>query len=153
MLPDELERFLHRSIPLTEAMGVSVIGADERSITLRAPLAPNINHRQTVFGGSASAVAMLAAWSLLYARLTATGIDARLVIRRNTMEYEAPISGDFEARSSIAEAGDWESFVTRLERKGKARIGTTATIRQGGRVVARFGGEFVALRSNTGSAA
>jgi thioesterase domain-containing protein len=148
MLPDELERYLHRSIPLTEAMGVSVIGADEHSITLRAPLAPNINHRQTVFGGSASAVAMLAAWSLLYTRLVAAGIDARLVIRRNTMEYEAPISGDFEARSSVAASLDWDSFVTLLERKGKARIGASAAIRQEGRVVARFAGEFVALQSN-----
>ena len=50
-------------------MGVEVIEAAWNGVTLRAPLAPNINHRETVFGGSASAVAILAAWAILYVRL------------------------------------------------------------------------------------
>jgi thioesterase domain-containing protein len=145
MQPDELERYLHRRIPLSEAMGVRVIGADEHSVTLRAPLAPNINHRQTVFGGSASAVAMLAAWSVLHVRLTAAGSDARLVVRRNTMDYEAPIAGDFEAHASIGDSGDWATFMSTLERKGKARLHASAVLREQGRVVAKFTGEFVAL--------
>ena len=69
MLPDQLERYLHEHIPLSKAMGVSVLSVGEEAVTLRAPLAPNINHRETVFGGSASALAILAAWSLLHTRL------------------------------------------------------------------------------------
>lgn len=146
MQPDELERYLHRQIPLSDAMGVRVIGADEHSVTLRAALAPNINHTRTVFGGSACAVAMLAAWSLLHVRLTGAGSDARLVIRRNTMDYEAPIAGDFEAYASMADSGDWAAFMTLLERKGKARLHVSAVLRQQEREVAEFTGEFVALR-------
>lgn len=153
MQPDELERYLHQRIPLSEAMGVRVAEADGHSVTLRAPLVPNINHSQTVFGGSASAVAMLAAWSLLHTRLTAAGIGARVVIRRNTMEYDAPIAGDFEARASIGEAGDWETFVTTLRRRGKARLQACAVLRQDGRAVAKFSGEFVALRPTPASSA
>ena len=149
MLPDELERYLHCNIPLTRAMGVSAIDVGEQSVTLGAPLAPNINHNGTAFGGSASAVAMLAAWSLLRTRLDAAGVIARLVIRRNTMEYEAPIAGDFEAHASIAEPGDWETFLTVFQRRGKARIRVSTVLEQDGLIVAQFAGEFVALRSES----
>ena len=50
-----LEQYLHAHIPLSAAMGVSVVQVADEAITLSAPLEPNINHRDTVFGGSASA--------------------------------------------------------------------------------------------------
>lgn len=71
MNPADLEHYLHDHIPLSKAMAVSVASVAPHEVVLRAPLAPNINHRDTVFGGSASAVAILAAWSLLNTRLTA----------------------------------------------------------------------------------
>ena len=92
MNASELEAYLHGHIPLSAAMQVSVDAVAADGVTLRAPLAPNINHRETVFGGSASAVAILAAWSLLHTRLLADGIAARLVIQSNTMDYDAPTS-------------------------------------------------------------
>ncbi len=63
----ELERYLQDRIPLSRAMAVEVRTASPAGVTLFAPLAPNINHRDTVFGGSASALAILAAWSALLA--------------------------------------------------------------------------------------
>ena len=71
----DLERYLHEHIPLSKAMQVSVVSVDTDGVTLRAPLAPNINHQDTVFGGSASAVAILAGWSLLHTRLAAAGLN------------------------------------------------------------------------------
>lgn len=70
MSPGELQTYLHAHIPLSGAMQVSVVQAALEGVVLSAPLAPNINHRDTVFGGSASAVASLAAWSLLHTRLS-----------------------------------------------------------------------------------
>src|SRR4051812_8071949 len=87
MTASELEDYLHSHIPLSAAMQVAVDTVDVHGVVLRAPLAPNINHRDTVFGGSASAVAILAAWSLLHTRMRQEGIAARLVIQANTMDY------------------------------------------------------------------
>ena len=84
MLPVELEQYMHKHIPLSKAMAVSVVSVTDSAVTLQAPLEPNINHRETVFGGSASALAILAGWSLLHVRLRAAGIANRLVIQRNT---------------------------------------------------------------------
>jgi thioesterase domain-containing protein len=145
MLPAELAQYIHEHIPLTEAMGVSVISVDEHAVTLQAPLAPNINHRQTVFGGSASALAILAGWALLHVRLHSEGITDRLVIQRNTMEYRHPILGQFIARATLEHPDRWKSFTTMLARKGKARITVSAALEQMDRVVGRFTGQFVAL--------
>ena len=38
-------------------MGVRVVSAAFDRVELSAPLAPNINHRDTLFGGSAAAIA------------------------------------------------------------------------------------------------
>jgi thioesterase domain-containing protein len=67
----DLQAYLHERIPLSRAMEVAVREAGSDGVVLYAPLAPNINHRDTVFGGSASAVAILAAWSALYVRMRA----------------------------------------------------------------------------------
>jgi thioesterase domain-containing protein len=145
MTPPELDRYLHEHIPLSRAMHVGVVAADANGVVLRAPLAPNINHRETVFGGSASALAILAAWSLLQLRVMAAGLAPRLVIQRNTMEYEQPIAGDFEAHSSLADPGHWTQFTHMYERKGRARVAVNSVLHADGQVAGRFTGEFVAI--------
>jgi thioesterase domain-containing protein len=143
--PLDLERYLHEHIPLSKAMAVAVEVVSPDEVVLRAPLAPNINHRETVFGGSASALAILAAWSLLHTRLRAEGIASRLVIQRNTMAYEQPILGEFTAHASLEDGAAWPTFTRMLARKGKARIAVRSALRHGGQVVGSFSGEFVAL--------
>ena len=145
MSPGDLQQYLHAHIPLSAAMQVSVLDIGTDSVRLAAPLAPNINHRDTVFGGSASAVAILAAWSLLHVRLKSAGLDVRLVIQSNTMDYGLPIEGDFTARSSLAEPQQWDLFLRMLARKGKARIEVVSVLECAGAVVGRLSGEFVAL--------
>ena len=54
MTPQTLQRYLHERIPLARAMEVEVRALASDGVELGAPLAPNINHRDTVFGGSAS---------------------------------------------------------------------------------------------------
>jgi thioesterase domain-containing protein len=141
----ELQDYLHGHIPLSAAMQVAVDEIAPDGVTLRAPLAPNINHRDTVFGGSASAVAILAAWSLLHTRLRAEGIAARLVIQSNTMDYALPILGEFTARSALERPDEWPRFLRMYARTGRARTRVAAVLACDGREVGRLSGEFVAL--------
>jgi thioesterase domain-containing protein len=143
--PSDLEKYLHEHIPLSAAMQVRVEEACEERVVLGAPLPPNINHRDTVFGGSASALAILSAWSLLHTRLTAAGCRTRLVIQRNTMSYEQAIAGDFTARAQAPGPEAWQAFTRMLERKGRARITVRSTLWHEGHEAGRFEGEFVAL--------
>ena len=141
----ELAQYLREHIPLSNAMGVSVLQVAEDSVTLLAPLAPNINHRHTVFGGSASALAILAGWALLHVRLRSEGITDRLVIQRNVMEYEHPITGAFTARAALEHPQRWKQFTSMLMRKGKARITVLAVLEHMDQAVGRFSGQFVAF--------
>jgi thioesterase domain-containing protein len=148
MSPPELEQYLHAHIPLSAAMRVSVVSVQQDNVVLRAPLAPNINHRETVFGGSASAVAILAAWSLLHTRMQRAGIQSRLVIQRNTMRYELPIAGTFTAHASITQPQAWQPFLRLLARGRKARISIASVLFFDGQTAGHFEGEFVALPGN-----
>lgn len=144
--PVEVETYLHRHIPLSAAMGVRVLACGRGEVTLSAPLAPNINHRATVFGGSVSAVAILSAWAWLHLALREEGLTPRLVIQRNTVEYLAPIAGSFEARCPGVAAAAWEKLLRQWRRAGKARVTLSAELTCEGQVAATFAGEYVALR-------
>jgi thioesterase domain-containing protein len=150
----QLGQYLHEHIPLSAAMQVSVAEASQEAVVLSAPLAPNINHRETVFGGSASALAILAAWSLLHIRLLAEGVTGRLVIQNGRMDYLAPMANAFSARAAAPESAEWERFRRMLKQRGKGRVAVAVELYCAGRATARFHGDFVAIdeHSNRASA-
>ena len=143
---EELQKYLHENIPLSELMGVQVKMATPEQVLLAAPLAPNINHHQTVFGGSGAVLATLAAWSLLHVRLKHDQIDAQLVIQRSSMEYDRPIRGDFDAVSRFTDESAWNRFRATLERRGRARITVNAYLLHAELEMGSFVGDFVAFR-------
>jgi thioesterase domain-containing protein len=148
MKEQQVQQYLHEHIPISKAMGVEVVSAAVDRVLLAAPLEPNINHRETVFGGSASAVATLAAWTLLHLRLVENGIAGRLVIQRNSMSYEAPIEGAFTALCTFSDTGAWDRFMRVLKRRNRARITVNTVLECGGKKVAAFEGDFVAISAN-----
>ena len=141
----ELQEFLYAHIPISKALAVEVLEVTPGGVRMAAPLGPNINHRDTVFGGSASAVAILSAWSLIYLRLRGEGIASRLVIQRNTMQYQQPITAGFTAASSIGGDAAWDRFVTMLKRKQRARIGAASALFCNGERVGTLEADFVAV--------
>jgi thioesterase domain-containing protein len=144
MQPLDLERYLHQEIPLSAAMAVTVRAATHDTVVLEAPLAPNINHHATVFGGSIGALALLAGWSLLHVRLA--GVESRVLIQRHSIDYLTPITGAFSASALLEEPQRWDAFITALKRRGRARVRVEVRIEAPAALAARFSGEFVALR-------
>jgi len=148
-IPDQghldVERYLHSNIPLSAVMGVQVRVATPQHVVLSAPLAPNINHHRTVFGGSGAVLATLSAWALLHLRLQHERLDAQLVIQRSSMEYDRPIPGDFEAECRLTDEGAWQRFRTTLERRGRARMTLHACLLHLRHEMGSFVGDFVAL--------
>jgi thioesterase domain-containing protein len=145
MNPQVLEQYLHEHIPLSKTMQVCVIEAEEERVILSAPLAPNINHTESVFGGSASAIAILAAWSMVHIRLKSADIASSIVIQSNTMNYDRPIYGTFTARSFIKQADAWDVFLRTLLRRGRARIAVSSVLDYEGQPAGNFEGNFVAI--------
>lgn len=146
---DDLERYLHRQIPLSASMRVSVLSATADGVVLSAPLEPNINHKSTVFGGSASALGILAAWSLVHTRLADEGLPSEIVIQSNRMDYDRPMSGDFTATSALADSSAWPTFVRTLARRKRARIEVVSLLGSDGEIAGKLTGQFVAFLHET----
>ena len=145
---EQLQNYLHRNIPLSVAMGVSVVSVSVEEVVLSAPLAPNINHKSTVFGGSLAAVATLSCWSLLYANLQQVSARYQIVVTHSEIQYFQPVHHDFEARCSFSDKIRWKGFLKRLHRMGKARIQLKATIGGENDPAVGFQGTFAALSTN-----
>ncbi len=148
MLPNitEVENYLHQHIPISENMKVKVKQVDEYGVTLQAPLTPNINHRSTVFGGSISALAILAGWTLVHTNLQALSLPSRIVIQRNSIEYLQPIDCDFIAVCPLPSVEVWQKFIRMLERKSKSRIELNVDIFGDGMKAGILTGVYVAMR-------
>ena len=122
-----------------------MISATPDQVVLSAPLAPNINHRETVFGGSASALATLSAWTLLHTRLAGAGFGCTVVIRRSIVTYDKAITCDFTASAIAPSSEAWQRLIRALQRKGRGRITISSVFVQNGRAAGQFEGDFVAL--------
>jgi thioesterase domain-containing protein len=146
MDPAALTAYLHERIPLSRAMAVTARRADvEGGVVIEAPLAPNVNHRDTVFGGSASAVGILAAWSALFVRMQAEGIEGRIVIRRNTMSYAKPIVGLFTATAAPPRDAAWARLLATMSRGRMARAHVAAMLECLAEPVGQLEAEFAVL--------
>jgi thioesterase domain-containing protein len=141
----DLEAYLHEHIPLSKAMEVSVTSVDLAGVILSAPLAPNINHRQSVFGGSASALAILAGWSWVHTFLGQAGIPAQIVIQSSSIDYIFPMTGTFIADCASPDPDISIRFLQNLKKSRKSRITLEVTLWEGDTEAAIFKGVYVAL--------
>ena len=145
----ELQDLLHRQIPLSAAMGLTVQALDGRSLTLRAPLAANHNHAGTMFAGSQHALASLAGWGLLRAWADDNDWSAELVLAHADIRYLRPAPGDLEATATLD-----DEQLARLqearETNGAARLELCMDLVADGRVCSRFTGLFAARGTASG---
>ncbi|ABW29666.1 thioesterase domain-containing protein [Acaryochloris marina] len=139
-----VEQYLHEHIPISAAMAVTV-SAIHPQVILSVPLQPNINHRQTGFGGSISTLAILSAWTFVHIQLQPLPKPYRIVIQDNSVEYLQPVTSDFEARCASPSPETWQRFLKILQRKGKSRIQLAAEVYAVDQLVGTFTGNYVAL--------
>ncbi|MDB5082176.1 MAG: thioesterase [Chloroflexi bacterium] len=139
-----LEATLHHEIPLTRALGVTVEDYDGQVLSLKAPLEPNINHKDTAFAGSLNALVTLSGWGLVWLILKEAGIAAKIVIQDSQVNYTLPVAGDFVACCRKPDPAQLERFQAMLVKKGRARLELGAEIRVGSRAAVTFQGRYVA---------
>ncbi len=138
-------------MPITRHMGVKVLNSSgETGIRLLAPLGPNLNHHQTAFGGSISALAILAGWALMFTRLQSASFEGQIIIQRNSVHYVKPITDDFEAHCLPPDDSVWTKFTDMLARKAKARIELRIEVLQAGVLAGVLTGVYVAMKATEG---
>lgn len=145
--PADLLDVLHHEIPLTRAIEVSVRECSFRRVVLAAPLAPNINHKRTAFGGSLHTLALLAGWSVCWVLVREAGIPAQVVVQENASRYLHPVARDFTAECLRPDPAVAERFLATLRRRRRARLELEAQVRAGSTPAMTFTGTYVALRT------
>ncbi len=145
-LLQELQETLLREIPITRYLGLHVDDYRNNRLILSAPLAANINHKQSVFAGSLNAVASLAGWGRLWLLLKEYGIPGEIAIQDSTSNYIHPVKNDFTAICQPLSTEQEQQIATALEKHGKARVELNAEICSGDTTAMTFKGRYVVLR-------
>lgn len=143
----QIQTYLHKNIPISEAMGIKVEEASLNKVILSAPFKKNINHKHTVFGGSLHAVATLTCWSLLYLNFNNYKPIPELVITHSEIFFLTPIDKNFCAICTLPDSQTWQRFIKIFDKKHKARIELDAHIFQNEKIAVNYQGTFAALQS------
>jgi thioesterase domain-containing protein len=141
---DYLQERIDREIVLARPMGVIVESADDLSLVLRAPLAPNANHKGTAFGGSLYSLAVLTGWAWLTRFLATRKLDAEAVIQESSMRFLKPVHGEMRACLEIPAAADIDKFEKMLVRADRGRIRLQVKMHEGSALATIFDGLFAA---------
>lgn len=139
-----LQNLIDREIMLAKPMGVIVETADETAVILRAPLAPNANHKGTAFGGSLYSLAVLTGWAWITRFLAMRELDADAVIQESSMRFLAPVQGEMRASIQVPAKADIDKFQKMLARAERGRIRLQVNMHQGSTLAAVFDGLFAA---------
>jgi thioesterase domain-containing protein len=140
-----LTRFLHERIPVTAAMALQVTERSPTRLVLRAPIAPNRNPHDTVFGGTLATLGIVSGWTLVQAALDDAGLPHKLVGQKSESEFLAPGLSDCIATAGCT-AEVLEAFLDACRTRGRGRITVSSRIDSNDVEVARHTGIFVAVK-------
>lgn len=146
-LVTKLQQLLYKHIPLAQHMGVIIERFDGQNFSLTAPLEPNINDKDTAFGGSLYSIAVLCGWGMLQMKCLEAKLKVETVIHKAQVKYLIPVTGNFIAKTSIDE-NEWELILPILREGKKIRIPLNVEIFCDGEKVLSFIGKYV-INPNT----
>jgi thioesterase domain-containing protein len=142
---DYLQRRLIDEFPLARHLGVGVEAADDATVVLRAPFAPNANFKGTAFGGSLFSVAVLTGWGWVTRYMASRQVLADAVIQESSIRYLAPVQGELRAILNAPRADSVDKFRKMLSRAGRGRIHLRVEVRDGDTLATEFDGVFAAV--------
>lgn len=147
---DALQQACHSLIPISVAMGVTVDHYSGDTLHLGAPLANNINHQQTAFGGSLFSLAAMTGWGLLALKTTELALDTNIVVAEGNVTYAAPVNGPLRCVCHLPE--EFNEFAVSLTNTGKARLTLTLLLENnndpGGEPAMTFTGLYIVRCNN-----
>ncbi|MEO8810168.1 MAG: YiiD C-terminal domain-containing protein [Rhodanobacter sp.] len=138
-------RFVRDEIPLARAMDLQLEAYDVDTLSLRAPLPPNINDKGCAFGGSLVSLMTLSGWALVELALRRQGLACDVFVAESDVRYLAPLWQDFRAEARLVDVDGWPVFFDTLAARGRARIGVACVVPgEHGQPAATLSARFVA---------
>lgn len=148
-LLDEFSQQVGKAIPLLQSMELRFAELSERNLRVDMPLAPNINDKQTGFGGSISALATITGWAIVTLWLKRQSHQHpvpeqyEVMVAESHIRYLAPATGDMYAMATVDNT-TMNAFGSTLQSRGAAGVTLQVSIEQSGSPVALFTGTYQA---------
>ncbi len=143
----QLTAFIRDEIPLAHTMDLQLAHYDDDMLSMRAPLAPNVNDKGCAFGGSLVSLMTLNGWALVELALRRRGHDCDVFVAESRVRYLSPLWRDFHSEARLAAHSDWTTFFNTLAARGRARIEVACVVPDDdGKPAATLSARFVAKR-------
>ena len=121
----DLKRFeaeCRADIPLLTAMQLSFVDYKNLTLTVEAPLEPNINNKGTAFGGSIASICLFSGWAVATLAFTDNDIlNTEIVVYKNDMTFEQPARGHLTVKAYI-KSDEFDACLSRLKAGDTGRI-------------------------------
>ena len=140
----ELEKKLHKEIPLTNFMQLKVSNYDENELVTTAPLDVNINDKGTAFGGSLATICIISGWSLSWLISKELGFDSNnIVIIKNETSFRKPVTKNIVCHTKKPSFEEIKTLKQKLEIKKSASIKIESKIIENDEICVEFVGYYV----------
>lgn len=124
---------LQRDIPLAAFMQLEAVAWDGHSLTLKAPLQPNINDKSTAFAGALASLATVTGWAALMLWSREHLGACHVAVYESEIKYRYPVSKDFSATATLPDPAKMAAAAAQIHSKGKARAHLNVEIAEAGR--------------------
>jgi len=143
-LIEQLEKKLHKEIPLTKLMKLKINTHNEKELITSAPLNININDKGTAFGGSLSTMTIISSWSLCWLISKELGIDSKnIVVIKNENSYLKPVRKDIICHTQKPSKEEISILKEKIDKKGSASIKINSKIIEDNEICVKFEGIYV----------
>ncbi|MFC3192916.1 YiiD C-terminal domain-containing protein [Marinicella sediminis] len=148
---EAFQAFLYAEIPMVEYMQLKLCEINTHSIQALAPIGPNINDKQTVFGGSSSALMTICGWSLIKSQLEHHGLHNDVVIHQAKTRWHKAQTDDLNITAALSDEHDWDKLIAQLKTSRRpVKISVDCVVHnQHNEKCSSMQGGFVVLGQNT----
>ena len=124
---------LQRDIPLAAFMQLEAVAWDGHSLTLKAPMQPDINDQRTAFAGALASLVTVTGWAALMLWSREHLGACHVAVYESEIKYRYPVSKDFSATAVLPDPAHMAATAVQIRSKGKARAHLQVAIAEEGR--------------------
>ena len=145
---DTLVDYLKQHVPLTCHIDIQAGQQAENWFELSAPLTPNLNDKQTAFGGTLAALCTLGGWCVIASLCRDHQLEVDIAVLESHIRYRLPVKSDpITARATLPGREKQAQFLAKLRNDGVAKLEIKARICRDTREAVSFTGVYHVRRS------
>ncbi len=141
-----IDRFLLQHVPISQAMGIYLHHHDADELALAAPLLPNLNDKQSAFGGSLAALCSLCGWAVVYMLLEERHLNGLtdIAIAQCDLQFRAPVRHELIARCPWPDTTRRQALLDEYAQRQKLSLSLEIKVLGEDLTAVTFNGRYVA---------